>query len=227
VKVLFADDTPDTRMVFQLGLEISGHDVTCVSNGAEAIEAVSKENYDAIVLDIEMPKIDGFMATQSIRQLPGGQQVPIVVLTAYHEPAVAERALAMGANSVVHKPIAASELMVHLEKLIYTSQNYHTPTDPISEQRVDEQPTPVLSSPETSASTPQQASVTAAKRDFSTTREADITQEAGLISSFPATAPATNSSDSQVPSEQIAALSHKLDRVLELLERLVKPEQPR
>jgi CheY-like chemotaxis protein len=87
-------------------------------DGAEALAAVdaSVEPFDVIVLDIEMPHMNGWQALKAIRQLPQGRLVPIVMFTGYGHETKA-RALEEGANCLVHKPLLPQEMVRVLHKV--------------------------------------------------------------------------------------------------------------
>src|SRR4028119_161315 len=110
--ILLADDSPDIRTLFQFAFELYGHEVHLASNGQEAVQAVEKsaDTFDAIVLDIEMPVLDGLGALEHIRQLPQGKNIPIIMFTGYNAFQYDQKAKDAGANLLVNKPIAPEEL---------------------------------------------------------------------------------------------------------------------
>lgn len=112
MRILFADDAVDTRELFSLVFQMEGIQTHMASDGAEALATVqgSAEPFDAIVLDIEMPHMNGWQALKAIRQLPQGQHVPIVMFTGYGHETKA-RALEEGANCLVHKPLLPQEMI--------------------------------------------------------------------------------------------------------------------
>src|SRR5437762_6904682 len=73
-----------------------GHQVDVVSNGREAVDAVTRERYDVVLMDIQMPEMDGFEATAKIRGLPQGGTLPIIALTAHALSGERERCLERG-----------------------------------------------------------------------------------------------------------------------------------
>lgn len=111
------DDLPDTRDVFRLAFGIQGHNTELASNGREAVEAVEKERFDAIIIDVEMPEMNGFDAVQHMRNLDNGREVPIIMFTAYGDSAAQERASEVGADLLLHKPILPQELLLRIEQL--------------------------------------------------------------------------------------------------------------
>ncbi len=118
VRILFADDTTETLDLFSLVFALEGFHTRTASNGVEALAAVieSAEPFDVIVLDIEMPHMDGWQALKAIRMLPQGKQVPIVMFTGYGGEMRA-RAIQEGANRLVHKPLLPQELVQVLREV--------------------------------------------------------------------------------------------------------------
>jgi len=84
-----------------------------VSNGKLAVEATEAQNFDVVLMDLQMPEMDGFEATAAIRRMEEGQghQTPIVAITAHAMKADRERCLAIGMNGYISKPIRAQELI--------------------------------------------------------------------------------------------------------------------
>lgn len=117
MKILFVDDLPDTRDVFRLAFGIQGHTTHLAANGREAVDAVRDQTFDAIIMDVEMPEMNGFDAVKNIRTLPNGATVPIIMFTAYGDNEAREQADASGANLLLHKPILPQELLSRLAKL--------------------------------------------------------------------------------------------------------------
>ena len=112
LKVLVTDDNlVNQRLVTRL-LEKRGHRVTTASNGLEALEALQKEPYDLVLMDVQMPRMDGFEATAKIRKSENGtnSRIPIIALTAHAMKGDRERCLAAGMDGYLTKPIRLPEL---------------------------------------------------------------------------------------------------------------------
>src|SRR5205085_7759761 len=90
LRVLLAEDNPVNQQVAVAMLVKRGHEVHVTSNGREAVDAVRERDYDVVLMDIQMPEMDGFEATHAIRALPQGKDLPIIGLTAH--PLSGERA---------------------------------------------------------------------------------------------------------------------------------------
>jgi PAS domain S-box-containing protein len=116
-RVLVAEDNPANQTVAALLLTKLGCQVDVAANGREAIEAATARLYDLIFMDCQMPEVDGYEATERIRQLPGRHgQVPIVALTANTFASDRERCSAVGMNDFVGKPVSVPTLAQVLER---------------------------------------------------------------------------------------------------------------
>ncbi len=89
--------------------------VDVASNGREAVEAVSAHRYDVVLMDIQMPEMDGFAATAGIRALPHGRTLPIIALTAHALSGERERCIAGGMSDYLAKPFKARDLFAAVE----------------------------------------------------------------------------------------------------------------
>ncbi len=117
--VLLAEDNRTNQLVGRRLLEKLGHSVKVASDGAEALAMLACEHYDAVLMDCQMPDMDGYMATRQIRegQVPGlDPRLPIIALTAYAMPSDRERCLAAGMDDYVSKPVSLEELSATLER---------------------------------------------------------------------------------------------------------------
>jgi PAS domain S-box-containing protein len=113
-RVLLAEDHPTNRRVVELILGAAGVDLTCVKDGAEAVEAWSAGHYDLILMDMQMPVMDGLTATRAIREAEvrrGGPRTPIYSLTANAMPEHARASKDAGADGHLTKPISADALL--------------------------------------------------------------------------------------------------------------------
>lgn len=117
MKILFADDSGDTRFLYQLGFQIAGHQVHLASDGFEAIEAVREHDFDIIVMDLEMPRLSGWDAIQAIRQMEKGRDLLIVILSAYYATKFVDQVRLDSVDMVLSKPILPEQLTLLLEGL--------------------------------------------------------------------------------------------------------------
>ena len=106
LKVLLAEDVKLNQLLTQKLLARSGYRIDVVENGQEAIDAVKQTDYDVILMDVQMPEIDGIEATRQIRTLPQPKcSVPIIALTAQAAVNTQEELLAAGMDDYISKPI--------------------------------------------------------------------------------------------------------------------------
>jgi two-component system, sensor histidine kinase and response regulator len=119
-RVLLAEDNAVNRVFAIRLLEKRGFEVTVAENGHAALAAFDQESFDLILMDVQMPGIDGFEATATIRakELTTGQHTPIIALTAHAMKGDEERCLAAGMDSYVSKPIKSSELFQKIDELL-------------------------------------------------------------------------------------------------------------
>ena len=105
-------------------LEAVGADVETASNGAEGLEAARAERFDLILMDVQMPVMDGVTATKRIRALVGEQgRVPIIGLTANVLPSQRRDYLAAGMNDVAEKPINPTRLIEQIDAILQQEQH--------------------------------------------------------------------------------------------------------
>jgi CheY-like chemotaxis protein len=106
LRVLLAEDVKLNQLLTQKLLARSGYRIDIVENGQEAIDAVRQTDYDVILMDVQMPEIDGIEATRRIRALPLPKcSVPIIALTAQAAVNTQEELLAAGMDDYISKPI--------------------------------------------------------------------------------------------------------------------------
>jgi signal transduction histidine kinase/ligand-binding sensor domain-containing protein/DNA-binding NarL/FixJ family response regulator len=112
LRVLLAEDNPANRAVARITLERAGFQVEEVENGRDALEAVKRDHFDVVLMDVRMPVMDGYLATRHIRQLLGtASQVPIIALTASAFREDRLKSEQAGMDDFVSKPFHARELI--------------------------------------------------------------------------------------------------------------------
>lgn len=118
LSILLAEDNKINQRLALAILEHAGHRIEIANNGQQAVEAVRRSDYDVVLMDSQMPILDGMQATQQIRQLPLPKcNIPIIALTANAMAGASEQYLAAGMNDYISKPIDASVLRAKLDKL--------------------------------------------------------------------------------------------------------------
>jgi CheY-like chemotaxis protein/HPt (histidine-containing phosphotransfer) domain-containing protein len=115
--ILIAEDNVVNQQVATAVLRRRGHTVDIVDTGAAAVEAIAQTDYDVVLMDIEMPEMDGLEATAAIRQRPDAAQLPIVALTAHAIGGEQERYRAAGMDDCLTKPFRPQELIQLVEHL--------------------------------------------------------------------------------------------------------------
>jgi CheY-like chemotaxis protein len=116
--VLVADDNPINQRLMLALLDGAGHTATVAGNGRQTVEAMMREHFDIVLMDVQMPVMDGIQATARIRALPPPKcDVPIVALTADALQGAEERYLAKGMDSYLSKPLSAASLFEMLNTL--------------------------------------------------------------------------------------------------------------
>jgi signal transduction histidine kinase/CheY-like chemotaxis protein len=110
--ILLAEDNKVNQMLAERLLTKMGHHVTIASTGLEAFQAFSQQNFDLVLMDVQMPEMDGFEATAKIRmqERQGGRHVPVIAMTAHAMAGDRERCLMAGMDDYISKPISRKEL---------------------------------------------------------------------------------------------------------------------
>ena len=118
LRVLLAEDNAVNQRVGTRLLEREGHVVTLAVNGVEAVAEFKRGDFDLVLMDVQMPEMDGLEATRQIRASQGGDRVPIVALTAFAMKSDEERCLEAKMNGYLSKPISAARLKEMIEKVV-------------------------------------------------------------------------------------------------------------
>lgn len=126
-KFLLADDLEGSRVLGALFLKIAGAEVSVVSSGEEAVKKALKGPYDAVLIDLHMPEMNGLDATQKLREM--GYQNPIVIVSGDSEDRTVQRATAIGANRFLAKPFKLSGLVETLKDVLSIEECAVAPSD--------------------------------------------------------------------------------------------------
>jgi len=116
LRVLVVEDGLVNQHVARGVLESWGHEVRIAENGREAVDFFSNDSFDAVLMDIHMPVMDGYEATQALRKHERGSGIPIIAMTAAAMSDDRERCLAAGMDDYIAKPIAIDELFMVIEQ---------------------------------------------------------------------------------------------------------------
>lgn len=117
-KILLVEDNPANRYLATFLLETEGFEVVHAANGREAIEQAAKLHPDLILMDIQMPEMDGYEAARCIREVPETAGLPIVAVTSYAMAGDRERALRLGFVGYLEKPISAETFVAHVSRFL-------------------------------------------------------------------------------------------------------------
>ena len=128
-KVLVAEDNPVNRKLAASILQRAGHNAILVTNGQEAVDAVMREQFDVVLMDVQMPVMGGFEATRLIREheATSGRRTPIIAVTAHAMKGDREACFAAGMDGFAPKPIQSAKLLEMLDRLASGSRRVATP----------------------------------------------------------------------------------------------------
>ena len=118
VRLLLAEDSPANQLVATALLHSAGYIVDVADNGREAVDMFKQAHYDAILMDLRMPHVDGLEATAAIRAMQHGRRIPIIALTANAMKEDIDRCMAAGMDAFVPKPVNRQRLLETLSKLL-------------------------------------------------------------------------------------------------------------
>ena len=137
-RALVADDDPVTRMVIAAALQEMDLTVEEAEDGAAALEAARRAMPDLFILDVQMPHLDGFETCAAIREMPGGEDVPILIVTGRDDLPCIERAFEVGATDFVTKPINTALLQHRLRFQMRASDAFREVSDTLAELRASQ-----------------------------------------------------------------------------------------
>jgi len=135
LEVLLVEDTPANRKIAELVLQKRGHQVTVANNGREAIDLFSQKPFDVVLMDVQMPIMDGLQATEAIRiyesENKSPRHIPIIAMTAHAMDGDRQRCLAVGMDDYLSKPINIRQLVELVETYgnAGSSTNSEAPSD--------------------------------------------------------------------------------------------------
>lgn len=121
VKILVADDEPDYRNLVRMALEPEGFSITEAENGTIALEKMYDLNPDLLLLDINMPGMNGYAVCQKVRKDPAYCHLPIIMLTVKKTAPAQTKGLEIGADDYIIKPFQPEELVVRIKSLLERS----------------------------------------------------------------------------------------------------------
>ena len=124
-RILVVEDDPTNRALLQLAFKRGGLEIETAANGAQAVEMWSRNRYDLIIMDVQMPVMDGIEATLAIREqeLAQGGHIPILAMTAHAYGADIERCLRAGMDDYLSKPVDLGDTIEVVTKLLQSGSN--------------------------------------------------------------------------------------------------------
>jgi two-component system, sensor histidine kinase and response regulator len=117
LRVLIADDSTANQLIVERLLRSRGHQTVIAENGRDAVQAASRQSFDIVLMDVQMPEMDGLEATRRIRRAGRQPSIPIVAFTGYHGGAEREKCFSAGMTAYLAKPVDRRTLIEMLEGL--------------------------------------------------------------------------------------------------------------
>lgn len=127
-KILLVEDNPKSMRLLKMTLSAKGYTLLEATDGGEALDAAVTERPDLIIMDIQLPKINGLAATRKLRENPEFRHIPIIAITAYAMKGDRERIIKAGCDVYLPKPINTRELPTIIEALLLHRQRDSTAT---------------------------------------------------------------------------------------------------
>ena len=124
-RILVVEDQEDNRRILRDLLGSAGYELTEAENGEEALAALAKQQPDLILMDIQLPIMDGYEATRRIRTNPDLKSVPIIAVTSHALAGDEEKALTAGCNGYVSKPYSPRDLLAKVRAYLAQSHEFH------------------------------------------------------------------------------------------------------
>jgi len=116
--IMVVEDARDNRTIAELILKSVGHTVTCVEDGASAVKVAASSHPDAILMDLSLPRLDGWEATRRLKANPATCDIPVIAFTAHILPSDLERARAAGCATVIAKPFEIDFFLAQIDSLL-------------------------------------------------------------------------------------------------------------
>lgn len=115
-KVMVVDDNAEVRLFFKNVLDVLQYDSVLAENGIEALKLFKAVNPDIVFLDVKMPFIDGIEILNRMRHLDDEKRIPIIMITGYHDKAIARQVIRLGAYDYMSKPLDFESIKLLCEK---------------------------------------------------------------------------------------------------------------
>ena len=127
-RILIVEDDPRNMRLLEMTLKARGYTLLEATDGGEALDMAIRERPDRIIMDMQLPKINGLAVTKKLRKTPGFEDTPIIAITAYAMKGDRERAVDAGCNAYLPKPINTRELPEIIAAMLLQRQRDNIPT---------------------------------------------------------------------------------------------------
>jgi len=122
-KILIVDDEKNILLVLKKALQSTGYQVSTASDGVEALDKASEISPDLILLDIVLPKLNGFMVYEALKEEPKTEDIPVIFISAKSEEEDIRKAEELGAKDYLVKPIKQKELLDTVQSVLKEGEN--------------------------------------------------------------------------------------------------------
>ena len=122
--VLLVDDEPDSLALLMLLLESQNHNILTAENGVEAVGIAEKEDVDLVVMDVQMPEMDGITACSQIKTLAGDDFVPVILVTSLGDPMDRVEGISAGADDYIVKPYCSDEVVIKIDRYLRLKERF-------------------------------------------------------------------------------------------------------
>jgi len=117
-KILTVDDSPSVRKMVEFSLKSKGYEMGSAGDGIEALELLEQDQFDAVVLDVNMPRMNGLEFLEKIKNHDDFAAIPVIMLTTEGQDEDRDKAMALGATAYIIKPFKPTQLLALLDDLI-------------------------------------------------------------------------------------------------------------
>jgi CheY-like chemotaxis protein len=142
LRILVAEDNGVNQVLAKRLLEQRGHTVAVVNNGVEALAQLQTAAFDVVLMDVQMPEMDGFEATHAIREREriSGKHLPIIAITAHVMKGDQERCQEAGMDGYVSKPLQTAELFAAIERCLSSLPDTADQSEPLARRVIHTKP---------------------------------------------------------------------------------------
>jgi len=116
--ILAVDDSPSVLKMVEFALRTRGHEVTTATDGQAALESLERQRFDLLVLDINMPRLDGLSLLKLVRERDAWKDTPVLMLTTEGQDSDRDKAIALGATAYMMKPFRPNELLDRVSTMV-------------------------------------------------------------------------------------------------------------